>query len=100
MALRAYKYLHALHRRWIIYQNATHSSILTLSIDLPLVCFYCQVLANAKRPVIIVGSNPLTSSEGDSLMAICSQISNGLKSQGSVDKDWKVLNVLHKVMLL
>jgi len=31
-------------------------------------------------------------------MAICSQISNGLKSQGSVDKDWKVLNVLHKVI--
>jgi len=58
---------------------------------------YSKVLAEAKRPVIIVGSNPLSTAEGDSLMAICSQISNGLKSKGSVEKDWKVLNVLHKV---
>lgn len=58
---------------------------------------YSKVLQAAKKPIIIVGSNPLNSSEGNSLLALCSSISNSLKSKGGVDQDWKVLNILHKV---
>jgi len=58
---------------------------------------YAEVLKNAKRPVIIVGSKPLNESGGESLHALCASISNTLKSQGSVDEEWKVLNVLQKV---
>lgn len=59
---------------------------------------YSKVLKAAKRPVIIVGSKPLNSSDGSSLHTLCASISNTLKSsQGNVEEGWRVLNVLHKV---
>jgi len=59
---------------------------------------YAQVLKQAKRPIIVVGSKALRSTDGSSIHALCASISNTLKSsQGQVDADWKVLNVLHKV---
>jgi len=58
---------------------------------------YCEVLLNAKKPIIIVGSKPLNSTDGDAVHMLCASISNIIKSQDIVDKDWKVLNILHKV---
>jgi len=58
---------------------------------------YSEVLLNAKKPVIIVGSKPLNSTDGSVVHRLCASISNMVKSQGNTDEDWKVLNILHKV---
>lgn len=58
---------------------------------------YSKVLMNAKKPVIVVGSKPLNTADGAIIHNLCASISSNIKSQGSVDEDWKVLNVLHKV---
>ena len=59
---------------------------------------FSKVLRKSKRPVIIIGSQPLASTDGKSVHAMCANISNTLKSSlGNVDENWRVLNVLHKV---
>ncbi|XP_057293927.1 NADH-ubiquinone oxidoreductase 75 kDa subunit, mitochondrial-like [Hydractinia symbiolongicarpus] len=58
---------------------------------------YSKVLQDAKKPVIIVGSKPLNTADGNAVHALCANISNKLKSQGNVDSEWRVLNILHKV---
>jgi len=58
---------------------------------------YSETLANAKNPMIIVGTAPLNSGEGATVHQLCASISNNIKAQGNVSEDTKVLNVLHKV---
>ena len=54
---------------------------------------------DAKNPVIIVGTNALNRADGSSLHGLCATISNSLKSRGTVDPQWRILNVLHRVCL-
>ena len=58
---------------------------------------YCETLANAQNPMIIVGSAPLNAAEGATVHQLCAQISNNIKAAGNVGENTKVLNVLHKV---
>jgi len=55
-----------------------------------------QVLAGAKRPVIVVGSSLLQREDGPAVMAAVASISQNALSSGGVDEGWKVLNVLHR----
>jgi NADH dehydrogenase (ubiquinone) Fe-S protein 1 len=58
---------------------------------------YSETLANAKNPMIIVGSAPLNSADGATVHQLCASISNNIKANGTVSEDTKVLNVLHNV---
>ena len=59
--------------------------------------FNLQVLANAERPMILVGNTVLQGHEGAATHQIVADMSQKLKSSKKVDKEWKVLNVLHRV---
>ena len=59
--------------------------------------FNLQVLANAERPMILVGNTVLQGQEGAVTHQIVADMSQKLKSSKKVDKEWKVLNVLHRV---
>lgn len=59
--------------------------------------FNLQVLANAERPMILVGNTVLQGHEGAATHQVVADMSQKLKSSKKVDKEWKVLNVLHRV---
>lgn len=59
--------------------------------------FNLQVLANAERPMILVGNTVLQGQEGAATHQVVADMSQKLKSSKKVDKEWKVLNVLHRV---
>ena len=59
--------------------------------------FSLQALANAERPMIIVGNTVLQGQEGTAIHQIVADMSLKLKKSKKVEKDWKVLNVLHRV---
>ncbi|XP_028831415.1 NADH-ubiquinone oxidoreductase 75 kDa subunit, mitochondrial [Denticeps clupeoides] len=58
---------------------------------------YCQVLAMAKRPVVVVGSATLQRSDGAAIMKAVSTIAQNARTSSGVEDGWKVLNVLHRV---
>merc|ERR1719383_404171 len=58
---------------------------------------YCERLAKAKNPVVIVGSEALQREDGASVMKHVQQIANNLRQESGCAEDWKVLNVLHRV---
>lgn len=55
-----------------------------------------QVLAEAKHPVVVVGSSCLQSEDAAAVMAAVSTIAQNVHVSSGVDKTWKVLNVLHR----
>lgn len=55
-----------------------------------------QVLAEAKRPVVVVGSSVLQREDGAAVMAAVATISQNARNSSQVDGGWKVLNVLHR----
>ncbi|XP_055361238.1 NADH-ubiquinone oxidoreductase 75 kDa subunit, mitochondrial-like isoform X2 [Betta splendens] len=57
---------------------------------------FCQVLDNAKRPVVVVGSGCLQREDGAAIMSAVSTIAQN-KFRSGVEKSWKILNVLHRV---
>jgi len=57
---------------------------------------YADVLLKAKRPMIIVGANPLTGQDGQSLMDLVSAGCDMLKKAGGVDDGWRMMNVLQQ----
>lgn len=59
--------------------------------------FCWQVLANAERPMILVGNTVLLGQEGSAIHQTVADMSLKLKKLNHVEKDWKVLNVLHRV---
>ena len=61
---------------------------------------YLQVLADAERPMILVGNTVLQGQEGAAVHQIVADMSLKLKKSKKVEKDWKVLNVLHRVCKL
>lgn len=58
---------------------------------------FLQVLANAQRPMILVGNTVLQGHDGAAVHQIAADMSLKLKKSKKVEKDWKVLNVLHRV---
>ncbi|XP_022916675.1 NADH-ubiquinone oxidoreductase 75 kDa subunit, mitochondrial [Onthophagus taurus] len=54
---------------------------------------FARKLQNAKKPVIIVGSETLKRKDGVAILAAL----QALGAQSKADKNWKVVNVLHKV---
>lgn len=55
-----------------------------------------QVLAEAKYPVVVVGSSCLQSEDAAAVMAAVSAIAQNARVSSGVDNTWKVLNVLHR----
>ncbi|XP_041806252.1 NADH-ubiquinone oxidoreductase 75 kDa subunit, mitochondrial isoform X1 [Chelmon rostratus] len=58
---------------------------------------FSQVLAKAKRPVVVVGSSCLQREDGAAIMAAVSTIAQNARVSSGVEETWKVLNVLHRV---
>lgn len=57
---------------------------------------FASKLKSAKKPLIILGADTLKRPDGSAILSAVQSLSNGL--QISLDnKNWKVLNVLHKV---
>ena len=57
-------------------------------------------MAQAKKPMIVVGSNLLQRSDAGAVFSLASQLAQKVSQQNGVKQDWKVLNVLHRVNLL
>lgn len=55
------------------------------------------MLANAERPMVLVGNTVLQGQDGAAIHQVVADMSSWLKKSSKVDKDWKVLNVLHRV---
>ncbi|KAG5283489.1 hypothetical protein AALO_G00042620 [Alosa alosa] len=58
---------------------------------------FSKVLAQAKRPVVVVGSAALQREDGAALHAAVSTIAQNARVSSGVEENWKVLNVLHRV---
>jgi len=58
---------------------------------------YCERLAAAKNPVVIVGSEALQRGDGGAVMRHVQQLASSLRASSGCAEDWKVLNVLHRV---
>ncbi|KAL4608921.1 NADH-ubiquinone oxidoreductase 75 kDa subunit, mitochondrial isoform X2, partial [Arapaima gigas] len=58
---------------------------------------FSKVLAQAKRPVVVVGSASLQRDDGAALHSIVSTIAQNARATSGVQDSWKVLNVLHRV---
>ncbi|XP_062374185.1 NADH-ubiquinone oxidoreductase 75 kDa subunit, mitochondrial [Sardina pilchardus] len=56
-----------------------------------------KVLAQAKRPVVVVGSATLQRADGAAIMNAVSTIAQNARASSGVEEGWKVLNVLHRV---
>lgn len=55
---------------------------------------FCQVLKEAKNPIVVVGSVALQRPDGAAIFDSVVQLSNSIRKPNS---DWSVLNVLHRV---
>nr|XP_057906647.1 NADH-ubiquinone oxidoreductase 75 kDa subunit, mitochondrial [Doryrhamphus excisus] len=58
---------------------------------------FCQVLAAAQRPVVVVGSSALQRKDGAAILSAVSTIAQNARTSSGVEEGWKVLNVLHRV---
>ncbi|CAB1327598.1 unnamed protein product [Coregonus sp. 'balchen'] len=58
---------------------------------------FCQVLAQAKRPVVVVGSASLQREDGGAILSSVQIIAQNARASSGADEGWKVLNVLHRV---
>lgn len=57
---------------------------------------FLQVLAAAKRPVVVVGSSALQREDGAAILSTISTIAQNARTSSGVEDGWKVLNVLHR----
>jgi NADH dehydrogenase (ubiquinone) Fe-S protein 1 len=66
---------------------------------MPIIYWYLllQTLAQAKNPMVVVGSSALQRDDGTSLYKAVSTIAQNARVQCGCGEDWKVLNVLHRV---
>ncbi|XP_071015584.1 NADH-ubiquinone oxidoreductase 75 kDa subunit, mitochondrial-like [Oncorhynchus clarkii lewisi] len=58
---------------------------------------FCQVLAQAKQPVVVVGSASLQREDGGAILSSVQTIAQNARASSGVEEGWKVLNVLHRV---
>ena len=57
---------------------------------------FAKKLAAAKKPAVIIGSEVLQRPDGAAMMAGAQKLAHTVKTKSGC-KDWRVLNVLHKV---
>ena len=57
---------------------------------------FSELLAKSKRPMIILGSTSLQRSDNEALFSVVSRLAEKVRSQGGVQPNWRVLNVLHR----
>ncbi|XP_033105327.1 NADH-ubiquinone oxidoreductase 75 kDa subunit, mitochondrial-like, partial [Anneissia japonica] len=57
---------------------------------------YNKVLAQAKNPMIVIGSGALQREDGAAIHANATTIAQHVRQNSAVEDDWKVLNVLHR----
>lgn len=58
--------------------------------------FVFQVLAQAKKPIVVVGSSALQRDDGAAIFKAVSTIAQNSRAISGVEEGWKVLNVLHR----
>ena len=58
---------------------------------------FAKKLAAAKKPAVIIGSEVLQRPDGAAMMAGAQKLAHTVKTKSGCGKDWRVLNVLHKV---
>uniref|UniRef100_A0A673KBS5 NADH-ubiquinone oxidoreductase 75 kDa subunit, mitochondrial n=1 Tax=Sinocyclocheilus rhinocerous TaxID=307959 RepID=A0A673KBS5_9TELE len=58
---------------------------------------FCKVLAQGKKPVVVVGSSALQREDGAAIFKAVSTIAQNSRTSSGVEEGWKVLNVLHRV---
>lgn len=58
---------------------------------------FSKKLEEAKRPVIIVGSECLQRPDGGTILAHAQQLAQSVRVKSGAPAEWKVLNVLHRV---
>jgi len=58
---------------------------------------FSKILVKSKKPIILVGNQCLQGSDGESVMALVTEMSQKLKTRKEMDSDWRVLNVMHRV---
>merc|ERR1712179_597578 len=58
---------------------------------------FAKRLASAKKPVVIIGTEPLQRPDGAALMANAQKLAQDIKIKSGCGPNWRVLNVLHKV---
>ncbi|KAL7295476.1 hypothetical protein TKK_0011127 [Trichogramma kaykai] len=56
---------------------------------------FCEVLKNAKKPMIILGADVLTRKDGDKILAETQSLCKNIEKTVKTDADWKVFNILH-----
>ena len=56
-----------------------------------------QVLAQAKQPVVVVGSASLQRDDGGAILSSVQTIAQNARASSGVEEGWKVLNVLHRL---
>ncbi|XP_062518263.1 NADH-ubiquinone oxidoreductase 75 kDa subunit, mitochondrial-like [Corticium candelabrum] len=56
---------------------------------------FSKEFANAKRPLVIVGSSSLQSTDGAALLSLATMLAN--QHAAASESGWRVLNVLHRV---
>ena len=59
--------------------------------------YLIQILATAKKPMVIVGSAILQRADGGAIHNAVANLSHTLRLQSECGEDWRVLNVLHRV---
>lgn len=57
---------------------------------------FSKVLSAAKRPIIITGSAALQRPDSGALLAKIQRFCLDLKSKGTAEPNWSILNVLHR----
>ncbi|TKC34317.1 hypothetical protein EI555_001006 [Monodon monoceros] len=58
---------------------------------------FSQVLKEAKKPMVVLGSSALQRNDGAAILAAVSNIAQKIRMSSGVTGDWKVMNILHRI---
>uniref|UniRef100_A0A2K6C350 NADH-ubiquinone oxidoreductase 75 kDa subunit, mitochondrial n=1 Tax=Macaca nemestrina TaxID=9545 RepID=A0A2K6C350_MACNE len=58
---------------------------------------FSQVLKEAKKPMVVLGSSALQRNDGAAILAAVSSIAQKIRMTSGVTGDWKVMNILHRI---
>uniref|UniRef100_A0A8C5XIK5 NADH-ubiquinone oxidoreductase 75 kDa subunit, mitochondrial n=1 Tax=Microcebus murinus TaxID=30608 RepID=A0A8C5XIK5_MICMU len=61
---------------------------------------FSQVLKEAKKPMVVLGSSALQRNDGAAILAAVSSIAQKIRMTSGVPGDWKVMNILHRFVEL
>uniref|UniRef100_A0A8C5KL23 NADH-ubiquinone oxidoreductase 75 kDa subunit, mitochondrial n=1 Tax=Jaculus jaculus TaxID=51337 RepID=A0A8C5KL23_JACJA len=60
---------------------------------------FSQVLREAKKPMVVLGSSALQRNDGAAILAAVSSIAQTVRVTSGATGDWKVMNILHRFQL-